>query len=60
MRWRLIDTKVLWNLRSDFHLPKKFVFSALMKAFKNNEKCSLFQLIIAPHSQDTSTFVLTF
>ena len=43
---------LLEKLKSDSHLPKKFVLFASLKALKNDEKFSLFRLKSSFRSQD--------
>ena len=47
-------------LKSDSHLPKKFVLFADWKLFKNDEKCFLFHLESSSLFQGIWVFVMTF
>ena len=51
----------LESLRSDSHLPKKYIsFAPIRKFFKNYEKCFLFRYKSSFRSQDIEIFVLIF
>ena len=54
------QSKIQFNiLKSDFHLPKKFLFTSI-KALKNDKKCFLFYAKSSFRSWDIYIFVLNF
>ena len=48
----LIQETNLVSLKSDSHVPKKFISFAFLKTLKNEEKCLFFHLKSSFHSQD--------
>ena len=55
-----VQSKIQFNiLKSDFHLPKKFLFTSI-KALKNDKKCFLFYAKSSFRSWDIYIFVLNF